>query len=92
MLGVFHLNYIYILEKKKKKTLRILLHLAWPPYKKFLAPPLIGKKTSLDCTASATPLSEEIKLELIFEEEWKYVFKLRVTILIYEYLFAMIVS
>ena len=57
-----------------------------------LPPQQIGKKTSLDCTASATPLSEEIKLELIFEEEWKYAFKLRVTILIYEYLFAMIVS
>ena len=38
-----------------------------------------------------TTLSEKIMIELLFEEERNHVFKLRLTILIYEYLFVMIV-
>ena len=33
------------LKIKKKKLLRILLYLVWPFYKKFLAPPLLYRKT-----------------------------------------------
>ena len=42
--------------------------------------------------ALAAPLSEKIKIKRLFEEKWNHIFKFRVTILIYEYLFAMIVS
>ena len=38
--------------------------------------------------ACAAPLSEKIMIELLFEEERNHVFKLRLTILKYEYLFV----
>ena len=51
-------------------------------------------KTSLGgtCKPRVAPLSEKIKIKCLFEEKWNHVFKFRVTILIYEYLFVLIVS
>ena len=52
---------------------------------------LYGTGLGGTCKSRVIPLSEKIKIEFMCEEEWNYVFKLGVTILIYEYLFAMII-